>query len=159
MLASGQLLQAVVAPLAGIAADARNDRRGPMNILYAVALAGFSALLFVDGAPAIAAVSVPAIVAMGAALPLLESVSVRLSGRFDFDYGHVRRWASILFVIANVASGMLIAHFGSGALAWWLTVTGALMLLALIALPCAPRGAATERWAIVCARLWPKPIS
>ncbi len=137
-LATGMLLRVLVAPVTGLIADARNDRRGMMLFLYAIVLAGYGALNWTTAAVAIFIAAVPANVAGGAVTPLLESVSVRLSERFGFDYGHVRLWASTLFVLGNIGSGILVSIFGLVAIAPWLTVAVALNLVSIYALPPPP---------------------
>ncbi len=107
LLSAGMLLRVVVVPLTGIGADARNDRRGMMLALYAIALLGYGALNAVSWPVMIFLAAVPASVAVGATSPLLESVCVRLAHRFGFDYGHVRLFASSAFVFGNVVSVVL----------------------------------------------------
>src|SRR5262249_7446680 len=67
-----------------------------------------------------------------------ESVSVRLSERFGFDYGHVRLCASSTFVAGNVLAGVLVSQFGMIVIAPWLTVAILLNLLSIYALPAPP---------------------
>jgi len=138
-LAIGMLLRVLVAPVTGLVADARNDRRGMMLLLFAIMLAGYGALNWASGAFLIFMVVVPANVAGGAVTPLLESVSVRLSERFGFDYGHVRLCASSTFVAGNVLVGILVSQFGMVIIAPWLTVAILLNLLSIYALPAPPQ--------------------
>lgn len=135
ILSAGLLLQVAISPLAGMVADARNDRRGALIACSLVALAGFGSLHFVSGPPAIAVTAIPAIVAFGVLFPLLDSVSVRLSERFRFDYGHVRRWASVTFVVGNLLSGFLVSGFGIEVIASWTSGASALCLIAMLLLP------------------------
>ena len=137
-LAMGMLLRVLVAPVTGLVADARNDRRGMMLALYAVTLVGYGALNVVSSVVLIFVAVVPANVAGGAITPLLESVSVRLSERFGFDYGHVRMWASTVFMLGNVVSGIAVSLFGLGVIAPWLIVAVALNIAAIYALPAPP---------------------
>lgn len=139
LLATGMLLRVAVAPVTGLVADARNDRRGMMLFLYAVVLAGYGGLNLADAFVPILFAALPANVAGGAITPLLESVSVRLSERFGFDYGHVRLWASTVFVLGNVGSGILVSMFGMVVIAPWLTVAVVLNLFAVYALPAPPQ--------------------
>jgi PPP family 3-phenylpropionic acid transporter len=144
LLSSAMLLRVIVAPVSGIVADARNDRRGMMLFLYAVMLVGYGALNGVHWVVLIFLAVIPANIAGGSVTPLLESVSMRLSERFDFDYGHVRVWCSTLFVVGNLASGALVSLWGMGVIAPWLTVSVLLSLTSIYALPKprpdAPRG-------------------
>jgi PPP family 3-phenylpropionic acid transporter len=138
LLSAGMLLRVAVVPLTGLAADARNDRRGMMLLLCIVMLLGYGALNFVSWPVLIFLAAVPASVAIGAASPLLESVCVRLASRFGFDYGHVRLWASSAFVFGNVVSGLAVSQYGLVVVAPWLAVSAALNIAAVFALPAPP---------------------
>lgn len=138
LLAAGMLLRVAAVPLTGIVADARNDRRGVMLLACAVMFLGYGALNFVSLPVLLFLCAVPASIAAGAANPLLESVCVRLAGRFGFDYGHVRLWASSAFVFGNIVSGALISRFGFVIVAPWLLGAGILNVVAVYALPPPP---------------------
>lgn len=140
VLSAGMLLRILVLPATGIIADARDDRRGMMLFLGLVMTIGFGALTRASLPILIFLAAVPANVAVGAANPLLESVSVRIADRFGFDYGHVRVWASGVFVIGNMASGVLVSLCGLFVIPVWLVVAGLLNAAAAYALPRAPAG-------------------
>jgi len=142
VLSAGMLLRILVLPATGIVADARNDRRGMMLFLALVMTLGFGTLTRASLPVLILLAAVPANLAVGAANPLLESVSVRMANRFGFDYGHVRVWASGVFVIGNMASGVLVSIYGLAVIPVWLVVAGALNAAAAYALPRAPAGQA-----------------
>jgi len=139
LLAAGMLLRVLVAPVSGLIADARNDRRGAMLLLYCVMLVGYAALNWAPTPFWIFVAAVSANVAGGAVTPLLESVSVRLSEVYKFDYGHVRLWASATFVLGNLASGFAVARYGLGMLAPWLTAVLLLNVAAIYLLPAPPK--------------------
>ncbi len=138
ILSAGILLRIPVAPVSGLIADARNDRRTSMLILYGAMLVSYASLNFVTAPWPIFAAAVVGATGVGAVSPLLESVSIRLSERFDFDYGHVRLWCSTLFVVANVLAGLAISRFGLRVLAPWMTVAVILSLAAIYILPAPP---------------------
>lgn len=138
LMSAGMFLRVAVVPVSGLAADARNDRRGMMLLMYVVVLLGYGALNLVSRPLWLFFAAVPASVALGAANPLLESVCVRLSNRFAFDYGHVRLWASSAFVFGNVVSGALISRFGVMIVAPWLLGAAILNIVAVYALPAPP---------------------
>lgn len=135
LLSAGMLLRVIVAPVTGIVADARNDRRGMMLFLISIMFMGYGALNWVALPFLIFIAAVPANISSGAVTPLLESVSVRLSERFHFDYGHVRLWASTLFVAGNLMAGALISLWGMKIIAPWLAISVAFNLIAVYALP------------------------
>lgn len=141
LLSTALMLRAVAGPLSGIFADARNDRRAVMLVLYWVMVAGFGGLCVAGSPLLIFLVSVPAYVAYGAATPLLESVSVRLAERFGFDYGRVRIWASSAFVVMNVTGGVVVKYLGLGAVAPMLTIGAALCVISTMILPAPPAAA------------------
>lgn len=138
LLGSALMLRALAGPLSGVIADARNDRRVVMLVLYWVMLAGFGALNLIEEPYLIFLAAVPAYVAYGAATPLLESVSVRLSEHFSFDYGRVRIWASSAFVVMNVVGGILAQVFGLGVVAPLLTLGAVACLVSTFTLPSPP---------------------
>ena len=138
LLSTAMLLRVVVSPITGIVADARNDRRAMMLALYAVAFAGYGALNGIDKVPLIFLATIPANLAHGSITPLLESVSVRLADRFGFDYGHVRLWASTLFVIGNIVSGIAVSLWGMIVIAPWLVASVSFGIFAVRALPKPP---------------------
>ncbi len=135
LLSGAMLLRVVVAPVTGMIADARNDRRSMMMFLCLVMIAGYGALIFVSAPKWIMLAAISANIASGAVTPLLESASVRLADRYKFDYGHVRLWASSLFVAGNILSGVAKRFFGFVMLAPWLTVSVILNFIAVLMLP------------------------
>jgi len=138
LLSTALMLRAVAGPLSGVLADARNDRRFMMLVLYWIMVAGFGALCVVNSPLLIFLVAVTAYVAYGAATPLLESVSVRLAERYDFDYGKVRIWASTAFVVMNVAGGVLVKFLSLGVVAPLLALGAAACVISTLLLPKAP---------------------
>jgi len=138
LLSSALLLRTVAGPASGIIADAHNDRRSVMLVLYWTAFLGFGALAFTTWPVLIFLAAVPAYVAYGAATPLLESVCVRLSERYSFDYGRVRIWASSAFVMMNVVGGISARWLGIYAVAPMLAMGGALCIATTLMLPAPP---------------------
>ena len=138
LLSLSLLLRALAGPIGGVVADARNDRRAVMLVLYWIMFAGFAALCVVTAPAAIFFTAVIAYAAYGAATPLLESVCVRLSERYGFDYGRVRIWASTAFVAMNVAGGITTRWFGIGTAAPWLAAAAGLCVTSTLMLPAPP---------------------
>lgn len=138
LLSLALILRAFAGPLSGIFADARNDRRAVMLVLYWIMVAGFGSLCLVGSPLLIFLVAVPAYVAYGAASPLLESVSVRLAERYGFDYGRVRIWASTAFVTMNVTGGILVKFLGLGVVAPLLACGAAACVISTLILPTPP---------------------
>lgn len=129
------VLRVVAGPIAGIVADARNDRRGVMMVLLAVSFAGFLLLNAAETVVLVFAAAVPAILMWGASGPLIESVTIRLAERFEFDYGRVRLWGSVSFVAGNILSGIAVSALGLGVLAPWFAAGAGIALVATYLLP------------------------
>jgi len=135
LLASTAFLRVAVSPLAGLVADARNDRRSVMLMLSLLAFLGILLLNGAEGAVLIAACAVPALLAWSAIGPLLESATVRLAERHGFDYGRVRLWGSVTFVLGNIVSGVAVSLFGLVVIAPWLASAVGLLVIAAYMLP------------------------
>lgn len=138
LLSLGMFIRVVATPVTGIVADARNDRRTAMIVLYATMLLCYAALNFSAAPLAIFAFAVLAAVAGGSASPLLESVTLRMSERWGFSYGPVRAWGSATFVACNVVAGFAITWFGIGVMMPWLTLSLVLNIFAIWLLPAPP---------------------
>jgi PPP family 3-phenylpropionic acid transporter len=138
LLSAGLLLRGLAGPASGVIADARNDRRTVMLVLYGAMVIGYGALNFTAAPLLIFLASVPATVANGSALPLLESVSVRLSERYGFNYGRVRLWASSAFVAANILGGACVWLYGMSIVAVWLAIGAMLCVVTTLSLPAPP---------------------
>jgi len=138
LLSASLLLRGLTGPASGIIADARNDRRAVMLVLYWIMLIGYGALNFTATPLLIFLAAIPATVAFGSANPLLESVSVRLSERYGFNYGRVRLWASAAFVAANILGGACVWRFGIWTVAPWLGVAAILCVVTTASLPAPP---------------------
>ena len=135
VLSSALMLRAAAGPMSGIIADAHNDRRRVMLVLYWVMLAGYAGLIVAPTWLAVLCTAVPAYVAYGAATPLLESVCVRLSERYGFDYGRVRIWASSAFVVMNIVGGLSVRFLGLVVVAPLLSFGALMCVISTIALP------------------------
>jgi len=138
LLSAGMLLRVLIPPVTGMIADARNDRRGMMIWLTALQFLGYLALNWAVAPLDIFVVAVTANVAGAAAGPLIDAISIRLAEQLGFDYGHVKRWNSITFAVANFASGLAVSQWGLIVLAPWLAVTLALAFIAVCWLPRPP---------------------
>src|SRR5438445_1981865 len=76
LLAAGRFLLVLVGPLSGLIADARNDRRAMMIVLYTAMVSSYAVLDFTTSITIIFAATIAASLCGGASWPLLESVSV-----------------------------------------------------------------------------------
>lgn len=121
------------------------DRRIPpvllLALLNACAAAAYYTLSRLEGLVPIALVTTLAAVALSGVVPLadiLTTTQVR-AGRLR-DYGRVRLWGSITFVLGNLAGGYLVARHGAWPIP--LVLAGCSLMAALAALQAPPPPAA-----------------
>jgi len=74
----------------------------------------------------ILAVGVAFLLAIGTMLPLIETVAVGGVRTTGLDYGRMRLWGSVAFIVANFAGGVLIEALGGGFGIWLIASTAAL---------------------------------
>jgi PPP family 3-phenylpropionic acid transporter len=147
LLATATGLRIVVAPAAGLMADARDDRRIVMLVFSALAFAGFVLFAVIRDPREIFVSGVAAIVLWGATGPLLESATLRLAERSGTAYGQYRVWLSFAFVATNVVAGFATARFGFGVVAPWIAAAAGLQLCAVYGLPVPPKSGSAGAFA------------
>ncbi|MGB8601002.1 MAG: MFS transporter [Rhizomicrobium sp.] len=143
IMSAGYLLRAVLSPFCGIIADARNDRREMMLVLYCLMFAGYASMGIFTNTTLIGWAAVVATTSIGAITPLLESVCVRLASAYGYQYGRVRLWASTSFVVMSVIGGICFSLFGTGIVAPMLALFAACSIVTTLMLP--PPGEAHAR--------------
>ncbi|MBB3772838.1 PPP family 3-phenylpropionic acid transporter [Angulomicrobium tetraedrale] len=143
-------------PLGGLAAD-RSGRPRATLIVYAL----MTALAFcaVALAPSAALMLVALAVAASfwqPSLPVLDAYTVARRAEGLVDYGRVRVWGSLSFIVGNFAGGFLLGGLPGDAVVWFIvagSLMAALAALALDEVEPAPRTAAARGWPKVSAVL------
>ena len=135
MLALATALRIVVAPGAGLVADAKNDRRLVMLLFTGLGLVAFVAFALVNSVAAIFITAILANLLWNSPAPIVESSTLLLAERSGTTYGAIRVWASIAFVAGNVLSGFAVSAFGTRIIAPWFVVSAALGVIAIYAMP------------------------
>lgn len=92
-------------------------------------------LSMVGGYGAILVVGVAYLLANGTMLPLIETVAVAGVRTAGLDYGRMRLWGSITFIVANFAGGVIIEALGGGSALWLMVSATVLTIAAAHALP------------------------
>ena len=140
LLAAGLWVKVAATPAIGALADRLGRRRAVMVVLAAIAIAGYAALWRANGFTSLLWLTLLAGVAQSALMPLGDSITLAAVRQEGLDYGRVRVWGSVSFIIAAVASGAVLAGTAPAWLAGnevLLLVLGAsgLLFLACLALP------------------------
>ncbi len=105
ILSTAAWIKIVGNPLIARIADRRGERRRPIIVLAAAALAVATLYLGATGFWQILAVTAIYAVAFSAMLPLADTLVLRASYRGGLDYGRIRLWGSITFILAALLGG------------------------------------------------------
>lgn len=148
----------IAIPALGALADRVGQRRVVMVALAAVACAAYAALWPVAGFWPLLALNLVAAVAQSALMPLGDSVTLAAVRERGLDYGRVRVWGSVSFIVAAIGGGAVLAlappAAGPDNQVLALVLAASMVLLgACLAIPSAGRAAVPirSRWAALAA--------
>ena len=122
------------------------DRSGqPRRIL--IALSGGTLLSCLAFAGAMSFIPILLVATLYAAfwttvIPLSEVIAMAGVRRLGLDYGRMRLWGSISFIVASVGGGLAIAASGPQAALWVLTAAAIALVTAALCLPHPPASGA-----------------
>jgi PPP family 3-phenylpropionic acid transporter len=128
-------VRCLLTPLIGIYADRHRRHRGLIILSAAIAVAATLALALAKGAPAIIALATLSALAVASIGPLSETIAMDGVRREGHDYGRMRLWGSITFIVASFAGGAIIQKLGAGVGIWLLFAGCVATLLAAFLLP------------------------
>jgi PPP family 3-phenylpropionic acid transporter len=131
-------------PCVGMIADRVGNYRLVIVTLAWSALALVLALSVLSGFWPILAVGVAFLLCIGTMLPLIETVAVTGVRTAGLDYGRMRLWGSITFIVGNFAGGVLIEALGGSFGIWLIASSAAITLAAAHLLPVPPPSAARQ---------------
>ncbi len=122
-------------PLAAHVADRSGERRRPMLALAVLGFAAYALFALVDGFWGILAVSIVSSLLFPPIMALGESLTMTGVGRFGLDYGRIRLWGSLSFILAAAASGHVLVEAPPAVILWLVLATVAATALACACLP------------------------
>jgi MFS transporter, PPP family, 3-phenylpropionic acid transporter len=125
----------LAAPAIGAIADRTGMDRPIMVALAAVALVGYAGLLPITGLSVVVALNLVALTAQSAVTPLGDTVTLAIARTDGLDYGRVRLWGSVSFILASIAGGAVLASASADRVLVLVLAASALLLLACIAVP------------------------
>lgn len=132
-----------VTPFVSLLADRSGRHRHIIIALSWVALLAAMALSQLYGFGAILLVAVLLALAVSTIMPLTETVAVAGVRDFGLDYGRMRLWGSLTFILATFLGAVLVDRFGS-ATALWLIIASTLATVAASHLLPSPGAAEVE---------------
>ena len=128
-------IRLLVTPGIGLLADRLGNYRLVILALAWVAFVLVAALGFASGYGAILILGVAFLLANGTMLPLIETIAVRGVRTEGLDYGRMRLWGSITFIVANFVGGIAIEALGGDFALWLILFSATLTIAAAHALP------------------------
>ena len=90
-------------------ADSARDRANVVIVLYVLAAISAAAFAFAGGFWPIFAVTLVYALFFNPLVPVLDSLTLSGVRRFGVDYGRIRLWGSLIFILANLGGGWLLA--------------------------------------------------
>lgn len=135
LVALPYFLRIAVSPTAAFFAD-RSGRHRHFIIALALVTVAMSALLSqLHGFHAMLVVAVGLSLAMTTIMPLTEVVAVSGVRNYGCDYGRMRLWGSLTFIVASSVSAWLIGQYGIGIVIWLVLVGCVVTVVAAVLLP------------------------
>ena len=108
ILALGPWMRVFSNPLIAQVADRSGRPKLILVILSALSLIAFISFLPAESFPYILCVSILAAICFPAMLPIAESQVMSSVIKYSLDYGRIRLWGSLTFIIGTLGTGFLI---------------------------------------------------
>ena len=139
-------------PAIGALADRLGRRRAAMVVLCSVAILGYALLWNAYDFWTLFALTLVTATAQTALMPLGDSITLAAVRERGVDYGRVRVWGSVSFILAAMASGAALSHAAAGerggnAVLALVLIASLVLFAACVAIPAEPRAApGPSRW-------------
>ncbi|OAN52752.1 MFS transporter permease [Paramagnetospirillum marisnigri] len=135
LVAAGYMTRLVATPLVGHWVDHRGDRKRPLLILSIAAALTWLAFPWVHGFWAILVVTVVTIFPFTSLMPVGDALSLMVVQSQRLDYGRIRLWGSLAFIIAATTMGQVLADWPVSLLPWLMVAALALTAATCTTLP------------------------
>lgn len=135
ILSMGVWVRAIGNPLVAHFADRTGAHRRIIMVAAAGGTLAYALFTVADGFVALFAVNVLAGGMAMSLIPLGENLASRAAVEHRFDYGRVRLWGSISFILASYGAGWVIERTSDAAILWMMIAALATALVAGFGLP------------------------
>lgn len=135
VLAASYLVKVVTNPLLGHATDRYGGRRKGLIVLAVLSLGSMALFTWADGFTAVMVATLLSSAAFTAMLPLGDSLTLQSAVRHRLDYGRIRLWGSLSFIVVSGLAGQLLVDAPRAAILQSCLAGLALALVAAIQLP------------------------
>ena len=129
IVAAPFFMRLLVTPVLAVFGDRYQAHRSMILLLSWAALGLALVLSQMRGFWPVFALAVPFAIATTSIMPLTETLAVSRVRAEGLDYGRVRLWGSLTFVVMGLAGGVLVQRIGGG-VGVWLLIFGALLTVA-----------------------------
>ena len=135
ILSVGVWIRAFANPMVAHFADRSGAHKKIIMISAGGGVITYALFGIADGFWALFVVNVLASVMFMALIPLGENLASRASVEHGFDYGRVRLWGSITFILAAYAGGWVVERAGDAAILWMIVAALIAAFIAGFGLP------------------------
>lgn len=118
VLAVGRWISIVTTPMIAHYADRRGERKRILTGLAGGVFICYALYNLTGNIGQILLVAVPTAVFHGAIMPVGDSLTMTNAARGRADYGRVRLWGSVTFILASFAGGQLLAQWPADVILW-----------------------------------------
>lgn len=137
-------LKIVVTPWVSRRVDASGRKREAMRWLAFALLASCCLFTFTHGFAQIFVITTLAFTVWSPIMSLGESITTVLAKAQRLDYGRIRLWGSVSFMLVAIASGRMLEVFGEQVLLWAIGTAALMLWVACLAMPADARTAAAR---------------
>jgi PPP family 3-phenylpropionic acid transporter len=135
LMAAALWIRVISNPLLARLADRRGETRRPLVVLLLLALGAYGLFAVAEGYWALLGVTLLGSIVLSAILPLSDSLTMHAALRRRVDYGRVRLWGSLSFILASFGGGLVLAGRPADLILYGLLLALALSAAAAFALP------------------------
>ncbi|MDF1685219.1 MAG: MFS transporter [Parvibaculaceae bacterium] len=135
MFATAMMVRVVTGPLIALVADGLGNRRIIIQILAVLSTVATALLFITDAYLWIFIAHLLLAVLHAPMMPLIESISMRLSIAGAFDYGRVRLWGSLAFIVSSTGIGWALDLWSAAIIIPALVCAAGLTVFASVLLP------------------------
>ncbi|MFZ2006729.1 MAG: MFS transporter [Stellaceae bacterium] len=152
LFAAAIWVNVVITPAIGALADRLGRRRVAMIALCGIAILGYALLWNAYDFWTLLALTLMTATAQTALMPLGDSITLAAVRERGVDYGRVRVWGSVSFILAAMASGAALSHAAAGerggnAVLALVLIASMMLFAACVAIPGGSRvPAGPSRW-------------
>lgn len=122
-------------PAVSVAADQSGDRRRVLIVLSWGALGGFGLFTMAEGFWSVFAVAVVVALFWTSVIPVTEAVAMQGVKQAGHDYGRMRLWGSLTFIVASFGGGFAVDAWGGTSVLWLMIAAAAGIVVSAHLLP------------------------